>query len=130
MTPNQKITITAFIHALARFNKKLPISVYNQLAAISDVANNTKQLEAIAMNYTDLALLYKEECDRLMAEGSDRKKGYLPKFERDDYSKELSNLAEVAEVIFHSPDPVNASKETLNPSVVGKLKQFFRQLLK
>ncbi|MDT9191011.1 MAG: hypothetical protein P5681_25075 [Limnospira sp. PMC 894.15] len=69
-------------------------------------------------------------CDRLMAEGSDRKKGYLPKFERDDYSKELSNLAEVAEVIFHSPDPVNASKETLNPSVVGKLKQFFRQLLK
>ncbi len=126
MTPNQKITITAFIHALARFNKKLPISVYNQLAAISDVANHTKQLEAIAMNYTDLALLYEEECDRLM-QGSDRQKGYLPIFESDDYSTELSNTVEV---ICHSPDPVKASKDALNPSGGGKLKEFFSQLFK
>ncbi|MDT9282926.1 MAG: hypothetical protein P5691_24715, partial [Limnospira sp. PMC 1293.21] len=86
----------------------------------------TKQLEAIAMNYTDLALLYEEECDRLM-QGSDRQKGYLPIFESDDYSTELSNTVEV---ICHSPDPVKASKDALNPSGGGKLKEFFSQLFK
>ncbi|WP_286180281.1 hypothetical protein [Arthrospira platensis] len=64
-------------------------------------------------------------CDRLMAEGSERKKGYLPSFDSDDYSTELSNLAEQ---ICHSPDPVKASKDALNPSGCGKLKEFFRQL--
>ncbi|GCE96372.1 hypothetical protein NIES46_44420 [Arthrospira platensis NIES-46] len=127
MTPNDKVIITAFIHALARFNRKLPINVYNQLAMISDVANHTKQLESVAMNYTDLAILYKQECDRLLSEVSDRKKGYLPSFDSDDYNTELSNLAEQ---ICHSPDPVTASKNALNPSVGGKIQGFFSQLFK
>ncbi|MCG5057827.1 MAG: hypothetical protein KA714_07405 [Limnoraphis sp. WC205] len=125
MTPNDKVIITAFIRALARFNKKLPTTVYDQLAMISDVANHTQQLEAVVLNYTDLALLYQEECDRLMADASDRKKGYLPNFDSDDYNTELSNLAEQ---ICHSPDPVKASQNALNPSFGSKIQQFFSKL--
>lgn len=125
MTPNDKAIITAFIHALASFKQKLPISVYNELAMISDVANHTKQLESVALNCTNLAILYEEECDRLLSEGSDRKKGYLPSFESDDYNTQLSNLAEQ---ICHSPDPVTASQNALNPSVGGKIQEFFSKL--
>lgn len=127
MTPNDKVIITAFIHALARLDKKLPTTVYNQLAMISDVANHTQQLEAVVLSDTDLALLYNQECDRLLADASDRKKGYLPNFDSDDYNTELSNLAEQ---ICHSPDPAKASQDALKPSFGGKIQQFFSKLFK
>ena len=125
MTPNDKVIITAFVHALARLDQQLPPTLQSQLNALQDVANNALQLEKIVKSNPDLAKLYGEECDRLLADASDRKKGYLPIFKSDDYNTELGNLAEQ---ICHAPNSGKAAEDALNSSSSGKIKKFFSQL--
>lgn len=126
MTPTHKVILTAFIYALTRLNKKLPITVQNQLGMIQDVAKHTRELEMVLLNYTDLAILYKEEFARFLVDASDRNKGYLPIFNNNDYNTDLGNLAEM---ICHSGNPVQAAKDILDPSISGSIQKFFSQLL-
>lgn len=126
MTPNDKIILAAFIRALVRLDKKLPITVQNDLAMIQDVAQHTRRLDLVVQNYTDLAILYEEEFDRLCVDASDRTKGYLPSFDSDDYDQELSNLAEI---ICHSANPTQTAKDVFNVSGYSRIQDFFNQLL-
>jgi hypothetical protein len=125
MNQNDKVIITAFIHALTRLDKKLPTTVLNQLGMIQDVADHARRLEMVASSYTDLARLYDEECDRLLLDPRDRKKGYLPTFDSNEYDRDLQKLAER---ICHSPNPVQAAKDAVNSSNNGRIHQFFQQI--
>jgi hypothetical protein len=125
MTQNDKVIITAFIHALTRLDKKLPTTVLNQLGMILDVADHAKRLEMVASSYTDLARLYAEECDRLWADPRDPQKGYLPTFDTNEYDQELKNRAEQ---ICHSPNPVQAAKDAINLSQNSRIQAFFHQI--
>ena len=124
MTPNDKLILTAFVYALARLDKQLPADLQGQLNAMEGVAGHTLELEKLLENTPDLAILYGEECNRLMTAASDRKKGYLPPFESNEYNTELGNLAES---ICHAPNSKKAAEDTQSPSASGKIKQFFSQ---
>jgi hypothetical protein len=125
MTQNDKVIITAFIHALTRLDKKLPTTVLNQLGMILDVADHARRLEMVASSYTDLARLYAEECDRLWADPRDPQKGYLPNFDTNEYDRELKHLAEQ---ICHSPNPVQAAKDAMNSAQNSRIQAFFHQI--
>ena len=126
MTPNDKLILTAFVYALAKFDRpQLPADLQSQLNGLQDVASRALELEKLIKTDADLATLYRQECDRLMNEASDRKKGFGPRFEPDDDNTELGNLAES---ICSAPNSVEATKDALNPSMSGKIKQFFNQL--
>jgi len=105
-------------------DKQLPADLQGQLNALQDVAGNTVKLKKLIKTDPDLAILYRQERDRLVAEASDRKKGCLPKLESDEYNTELGNLAES---ICHAPNSKKAAEDTQSPSASGKIKQFFSQ---
>jgi len=125
MTPNDKLILTAFVRTLAqldRLGQKLPADLQGQLNALQDVASRTLELEKLIETNADLATLYRQECDRLMAEASDhRKKGNLPSFESNEDNTELDNLAES---ICHAQNSVVAAKDALKSSDSG-IKKFF-----
>lgn len=123
MNQNDKVIITAFIHALTRLDKKLPTTVLNQLGMIQDVADHARRLEMVALSYTDLARLYEEEYARLFVDASDRKKGYLPAFDSNEYDLDLQKLVEH---ICHAPNPVQAAKDAVNKN--NRLSEFFQQI--
>ncbi len=87
---------------------------------------NALELEKLIQTNADLAKLYQEECDRLIAEASDRKKGFFPKPEPDPYNTELGNLVET---ICYAPDSAGKAKEILKSKatggIIGWLKQLF-----
>jgi hypothetical protein len=126
MTPNEEVIFTAFIQSLTRLDQKLPDDLQSQLNQLPDVENNALKLESLIKTNADLAKLYQEECDRLMAEASDRKKGYLPKFEADPYNTELGNLVQQ---ICHASDSAGNAKGLLKSGatggIIGSLKQLF-----
>ncbi len=60
-----------------------------------------------------------------MAEASDRKKGYLPKFEADLYNTESGNLVQQ---ICHAPDSAGNAKSLLKSGATGGIIGFLKQL--
>lgn len=127
MTPNEQIIFTAFTQSLNRFpDKKLPDDLQGKLNNLSNVRENALELEKLIQTNADLAKLYQEECDRLMAEASNRKKGFFPKHEPDLYNTELGNLVEQ---ICDAPDSAGKAKEMLKSEttagIIGWLKQLF-----
>ncbi len=124
MTPNEEVIFTAFIQSLTRLDQKLPDEFQTQLNQLSDVANNALELENLIKTNENLNKLYREECDRLMAEASDRQKGYLPKFEADPYNTELGNLVQQ---ICHAPDSAEKAKGLLKSGATGGIIGFLKR---
>jgi hypothetical protein len=125
MTQNDRVIITAFIYALTRLDKKLPITTLNQLGMIVDVVDRARQLEMVASSYTDLARLYAEGRDRLWVDPNDPQKGYLPTFDTNEYDGELRHRAEQ---ICHSPNPVQAAKDIINYAQNSRIQALFYQV--
>jgi hypothetical protein len=127
MTPNEQIIFTAFTQSLSRFpDQKLPDDLQGKLNNLPNVRENALELEKLIKTNAVLASLYQEECDRLMAEASDRQKGFLPKHDPDPSNKELGNLVEQ---ICHAPDSAEKAREMLKSEatggVIGWMKQLF-----
>ena len=126
MTPNDKLILMAFVRTLAKFDRpQLPADLQSQLNALQNVSGHTLELEKLMKTAPDLETLYRQECDRLMEDASERQKGYLPKFESNEENTELSNLTES---ICHAPNSVDAAKKFSTQPNSGKIKQIFSKL--
>lgn len=112
MKPNDIITLTAFLAALAQLDESLPENLQTQLNEIGKaLAANSKEignLDAIAESYPPLDSVYQKELAALQKEVGERNKGLPPLPLSNEPTKELTNTAIDT---FSVNDSVNAAKQ-------------------
>ncbi|MBW4592812.1 MAG: hypothetical protein KME46_07790 [Brasilonema angustatum HA4187-MV1] len=115
MQPNDIISITAFLNALAKLNESLPADIQKQLHAIAKnlQANPTNigNLDSIAESYPPLDEAYQQELTALKKEAGIRSKGLPPLPLPKDPNQELTNS--VIDT-FGAEDSVAAAKAKQN----------------
>ncbi|NMF62896.1 hypothetical protein [Brasilonema octagenarum] len=115
MQPNDIISITAFLNALAKLNESLPADIQKQLHAIAENLkanpNNIGNLDVIAESYPPLDEAYQQELTALKQEAGIRSKGLPPLPLPKDPNQELTNSAIDT---FSAEDSVAAAKAKRN----------------
>lgn len=112
MKPNDIITLTAFLAALAQLDESLPENIQTGLNEIGKAlaANPTDigNLDAIAESYPPLDSVYQKELAALQKEVGERNKGLPPLPLPNEPTKELTNTAIDT---FSANDSVDAAKQ-------------------
>lgn len=125
MTPNEIITLTAFLTALTKLDTSLPENIQIQLKDIStDIttnSNNITKLDQIAENYPPLYQIYRQERITIFKTTGERSKGLEPEPLSNEPTKELTN---VAINTFSNPDSVAAAKQVVNSNVLERVRSF------
>ncbi|QDL10701.1 hypothetical protein DP113_24760 [Brasilonema octagenarum UFV-E1] len=115
MQPNDIISITAFLNALAKLNESLPADIQKQLHAIAENLkanpNNIGNLDVIAESYPPLDEAYQQELTALKQEAGIRSKGLPPLPLPNERNQELTNSAIDT---FSAEDSVAAAKAKRN----------------
>lgn len=122
MQPNDIISVTAFLNALAELNQSLPTDIQEQLHAIAQDLKtdptNIGNLDIIAESYPPLDEAYQKELTTLKKEAGQRNKGLPPLPLPKESNKELTNSAIDT---FSADDSVTAAQA--KPNLLQRLWQ-------
>lgn len=97
MTPNDLITLKAFLTALTQMNEPLPRDIQTQLNQIGKILEveptNISNLDSLARSYQPLKQVYQKERITLMEAAGERSKGLPPLPLDNKPTKEITNMA-------------------------------------
>jgi hypothetical protein len=125
MTPNEIITLTAFLTALTKLDTSLPGNIQIQLKDISTNittnSNNINKLDKIAESYPPLYQIYQQERIIIFKTTGERSKGLEPEPLSNEPTKELTNAAINT---FSNPDSVATAKQVVKSNVLERVREF------